>query len=341
MLPTSQLEQPPNAVDARAREADLATAAVILNGEPRADSAARLASSYTDAPAGALAVWAKQIENARQQTETAIVELTVLFGGIAGKLDESIAISQRASAGQAKDAQQDGEKAQSNLSQIIRDLRDAQESRDRLNTDINAIVAHTDDLLTMAQDVKTIALQTNMLSLNAAIEAAHAGPSGRGFAVVAAEVRQLSTASRDTGQSINKRITAINDALHGIAIRNTAVSSRDREIIQRSELNIQAVLQRQRERVEQFVDAASEAREQNSTIKQNIEDALVHLQFQDRVSQILAQLVNAMTAADSLVRGLDAHQLDAMAGTYTTDEQRRIHAGLDVQAAAPQDVTFF
>jgi methyl-accepting chemotaxis protein len=290
---------------------------------------------------GALAIWAKQIENARQQTETAINELTTLFGSIVTTLDQSIATSQRESDSNANVSAHDGEQAKLHLSQVIADLRDAQRNRDKLNQAISAIVSHTGDLSKMAEEVRVIAFQTNMLSLNAAIEAAHAGSSGKGFAVVASEVRLLSTLSRDTAQNINNRITEINDALRKIAAHNAAVSGNDRDIIQRSEENIRAVLERQRARVDQFMGAANETRRQNSDIKTNIEDALVQLQFQDRVSQILAQMSAAMTTADSLTGDLAAHHLSDMASTYTTDEQRKIHAGLDVKAVAPQEVTFF
>jgi methyl-accepting chemotaxis protein len=290
---------------------------------------------------GALTIWAKQIENVRRQTETAINELAQLFGNIVTKLDQAIATSQRESDSNASVSAQDGEQAKHYLSQIIADLRDAQKNREVLTKEISAIVAHTDDLTKMAEEVKVIALQTNMLSLNAAIEAAHAGSSGNGFAVVAAEVRLLSTASRGTGQNITNRVAAINDALRKIAEHNVAVSGNDREILQRSEDNIHAVLERQRARVNQFMSAANDTRRANGEIKGNIEDALVHLQFQDRVSQILAQLSAAMAAADSLADDLAAHELDEMASTYTTDEQRRIHAGLEVEAVAPQEVTFF
>jgi methyl-accepting chemotaxis protein len=298
-------------------------------------------ASPGEAAPGALSIWARQIENARQQTETAIVELTELFGSIVGKLDQSIAISQRESAGHASEARQDGDQARNNLLQVISDLRDAQKNRDVLNREITAIVSHTDDLLRMAEDIKLIALKTNMLSLNAAIEAAHAGPSGAGFAVVASEVRLLSTDSRNTGHDINKRITSINEALKAIAERNASVNGSDRDIIHRSEENIQAVLQRQGERVDQFVAAADKTRLQNSEVKENIEDALVHLQFQDRVSQILAQLAAAMTAADSLAVDFAGDGLGGMPASYTTDEQRKIHAGLEADAAGPQEVTFF
>jgi methyl-accepting chemotaxis protein len=306
-----------------------------------ADTQSTAVSGGASASSNTLGIWARQIENAREQTEAAILQLTGLFGDMVGKLDQSIETSQRASDGNSGHAQEDREQALSKLTQVISDLRDAQKNRDLLNAEIKEMVAQTDELSRMADEVKTIALQTNMLSLNAAIAAAHAGSSGKAFAVVADEVRHLSTASRDTGQKINTRISTINEALKAIAARNAAVSSNDREVIARSEQSIEGVLQRQSERVEQFVADATASREQNSAIKRDIEDALVHFQFQDRVSQILAQLAAAMTSADSLASDLASQQVNTGANRYTTDEQRRIHAGLDAQAVAPQEVTFF
>ncbi|MGS0758881.1 methyl-accepting chemotaxis protein, partial [Roseateles sp. GG27B] len=61
-------------------------------------------------------------------------------------------------------------------------------------------------LLTLVEEVERLARQTNLLSINAAIEAARAGPSGRGFAVVAAEVRRLSTESAQTGKHIESQV---------------------------------------------------------------------------------------------------------------------------------------
>jgi methyl-accepting chemotaxis protein len=306
------------------------------------------ASEFDDVPdpddvasPGALGIWSRQIENARQQTEDAIVTLSGLFDGIAHGLDQSIAASQREYDSQSGEARQDGEQAQALLSQVLADLRDAQGGRDILNQEVASIVAFTDDLSTMAEEVRVIAFQTNMLSLNAAIEAAHAGASGAGFAVVAQGVRQLSMASRDAGQKINARVVAINDALRRMASHNATVSGGDREILARAEDNIRAVLQRQRERVEKFIAAAGDTRRRNQDTKEKIEDALVQLQFQDRVSQILSQISSAMQAADSLSSDIADISLDQVASGYTTDEQRQIHAGKDAQTVAPQAVTFF
>lgn len=285
----------------------------------------------------ALRIWGKQVENARRQSESAVVQLSALFSGIVTNIDLAVSGSQQQSQQQAAAALRDGEDARVELSRVISDLRDAQRNRDLLNAELQQILQFTSDLATLSEEVKQIAFQTNMLSLNAAIEAAHAGETGKGFAVVAHEVRKLSTASRETGESINTRIDAINVALQKIAQRNASVSSSDHEILLRSEANIGSVLERQRERVDQFVSAASKSRSDSSEIKLALEDALVQLQFQDRISQILQQVAGAMLRAESTGELMAANVADE----YTTDEQRRIHAGLDAQEAAPQAVTFF
>lgn len=299
---------------------------------------------------GTLGIWAKQIENARQQTESAITDLTMRFGDIVQKMDMGIARSRQESEAHAAEAAQDGSQAEKYLSQVITALREIQHSRDVLTAEISSIVAYTSELQRMAEDVKMIAFQTNMLSLNAAIEAAHAGEAGKGFAVVAHEVQMLSKASRDTGQNINQRIEAITGTLRKIDEHNKSVSGFDAEAIRTSEESIRTVLERQRERARQFTAAAHAARDESNTIKNDVEDALVKLQFQDRVSQILAQIVTSMEQAgsptdaaqrDSNVVDLESRRLEQMASSYTTDEQRRIHAGLEAQAVAPGEATFF
>jgi methyl-accepting chemotaxis protein len=67
----------------------------------------------------------------------------------------------------------------------------------------------------MAAEVDQIGFRTNMLSLNAAIEAAHAGEAGKGFAVVASEVKSLATQTAKATEEITSQIAAIQAATKG------------------------------------------------------------------------------------------------------------------------------
>lgn len=75
-------------------------------------------------------------------------------------------------------------------------------------------VAHSAKITDIAGTIKGISEQTNLLGLNAAIEAARVGSAGAGFGVVAAEVRKLSVESKNATISIEDTLNAIKDSIH-------------------------------------------------------------------------------------------------------------------------------
>jgi methyl-accepting chemotaxis protein len=189
-----------------------------------------------------------------------------------------------------------------------------------------------------------------MLALNAAIEAAHAGAAGKGFAVVAHEVRALSEAARSTGKRITNTVGLISSALVEIGAKNERVSSRDQQSVTDSQEHIRTVLGRFKERTTELAQAAQQSQRASESIKSEVCESMVQLQFQDRVGQILQHIVSSMQRAQELPESAGSElgareqvqqHLESMMRSYTTDEQRRLHRGLGTQTAAPQDVTFF
>ncbi|MEE4733152.1 methyl-accepting chemotaxis protein [Pseudomonas alliivorans] len=305
---------------------------------------------------GAMPIWAKQVESSRQQTETAIVELTSRFTGISERLQETVQASQQA-AGELDGQNADGAlkvlaQSDSELSQVIDSLKATQASRDQTLTQVRGLTAYTGELRTMAADVAAIAAQTNLLALNAAIEAARAGEAGRGFAVVADAVRSLSSKSSETGQQMSAKVDIINNAITQLVEAASSGADQDSHSVTESEQSIQHVLQRFQSITGRLAESADLLKQESYGIRDEMTEVLVSLQFQDRVSQILTHvrdnidslhthLQQSSQSPDDAVAINAREWLARMESTYATDEQRRTHRGESAAQQNSQEITFF
>jgi methyl-accepting chemotaxis protein len=305
-----------------------------------------------------LPLWSAHIENSRQQMETAIAALSQRFAGIVDRLDQTLRAQNDDGAGRGLAAL--FEHSDARLRGVLESLKEAMASNGAMHGEVQSLGRFVAELQQMAVEVADIAQQTNLLAINAAIEAAHAGIEGRGFAVLAQEVRKLSAMSGETGQRMAAKVAVIAQAIDAARASAEASSQREAESLGASDGAINEVLGRFREVTQAMESSAAALKHESEGIQSEIVEALVQLQFQDRVSQRMTHVRQNMERlpvllADSRRRfdasgelaSVDARALlDELEGSYAMVDERTTHAGEAGQAAphaaaALEEVTFF
>ena len=301
-------------------------------------------------------IWTSHIQLAQRQMQDATVQLLAGFAEVLTQLDAVTGFDAHGANHGLEQVQLETraallEQCETRLRGLIDNFHVFVQSREEVMQAVRTLASSSAGLHEMAEDVAKLARQTNLLSVNAAIEAARAGPSGRGFAVVAGEVRRLSEESGQTGRHIEQQVDAFGERMQK-ALQDAAVHvESDRSVIAASEQTINHVVEQVDHAVLQMHQRAKELAARGELIKTQVQQLMVAFQFQDRVQQILSQVDASI--ADSVqhlqfawLQGAapSAQEWGArLARGYTTLEQHHVTQTVTVhnKSATTPETTFF
>ncbi|NJD05671.1 MAG: methyl-accepting chemotaxis protein [Methylococcaceae bacterium] len=169
-----------------------------------------------------LSAESNEIELANQLQILAIEQTRTAIAGVSDSVDVISGLAHETEEGSEQVARRAREGAEV-ASKVAEDMRMIAETVTNSSAEVTRLVASTREIDKMANVIKEIADQTNLLALNAAIEAARAGEQGRGFAVVADEVRKLAERTSKATQEIGAVLQGIQaDTVRAVTGMNTA-----------------------------------------------------------------------------------------------------------------------
>jgi methyl-accepting chemotaxis protein len=246
----------------------------------------------------------------RAETDMVAVSVTEMVGTV-----EDISRSMDMAASKAVSTQENAREGQAKVTSAIDRIRQLSDRLEGSVETVSALAKESESIGGVLSVIQGIAEQTNLLALNAAIEAARAGEQGRGFAVVADEVRALASRTHSATEEISEIIVTLQGRTKGIVslmeeCRQDGILSRDEATITGTVLDkilldveeISAMAGSVSTAIEQQTIAANEISKNVDTIREITEDTSASVALNSKASQEIAGQAESLNRSISVFK---------------------------------------
>ncbi|WP_442864005.1 methyl-accepting chemotaxis protein [Alteromonas sp. ASW11-130] len=255
------------------------------------------------------------LSNVKTTQDEAIITLTDSFNALGDLIDEQSRALKILIHGQDMEGREYSEEMQEFAVSTGHTLDRFIQSTVNMSADSMEVLDHVTALresvpavMNALKDIDAIASQTNLLALNAAIEAARAGEHGRGFAVVADEVRKLSNRSASFSESIQEELKKMNAKIDVLTDKVTKLAAYDVTYVLDAKKEINTALERMIKKAKSDQQIAAGLSELSNNLENAVSTAVRSLQFGDITTQNLAYVIQLVDGVRRAVSEMESAQ---------------------------------
>lgn len=160
---------------------------------------------------------------------------------------------------------------------------------------LDDVIGHVTEVEACIDEIEDINYQTNMLAMNAKIEAARAGDAGRGFGVVSEEVRELSRKIDKLSTAMRDQVLAVTQGVRNghSELKKVAAIDMSDQIVAKERL--EKMMRGMVDQNQRFTETLSDSAQVAEAISKDISGLVTGTQFQDRTKQRLENIIGTMT----------------------------------------------